>query len=365
MFDFDWTTYHGNLTWLPSHTIFLSLHGSHAYGTSTPESDLDVRGVCIAPREYYLGFTQAFEQAEQHEPDLTIFDLRKFLRLAADANPNVIEVLFTDPSDHLRVTKLGERLLENRNLFLSKRVKSTFSGYAVSQLRRIQRHYGWHTNPPKAPPTRAEYGLPERTLIPADQLAAANADIQKKLDTWSVDFLDTLDPATRIEVLNKMHAHLAEIQVSMDVDLWKGAARTIGYDENFIELLDRERRYTAKHREWEQYQNWKKNRNPKRAELEAKFGYDCKHGYHLVRLLRMCREILTTGEVLVKRPDREELLEIRNGAWPYEKLVEFAEGEDKALWDVMRASSLPKEPDRARLDALCISMVEQSFSLDL
>src|SRR5579883_1842183 len=109
MTDFPYT---GNLPWLRERTIYLSRHGSHAYGTSGPNSDLDLRGVAIPPREYLHGYLRRFEQAEQKgDPDLVIFALSKFLGLAADCNPNVLEILYTDDSDHLLVTPLGERLL--------------------------------------------------------------------------------------------------------------------------------------------------------------------------------------------------------------------------------------------------------------
>ena len=82
---------------------------------------------------------------------------------------------------------------------------------------------------------------------------------------------------------------------------------------------------------------------------------------HLVRLLRMCREILTEGKVIVKRPDAEDLLSIRAGAWSYEKLVSWAEGEDRALDELAKTSALPKAPDRVAIDRLCQEMVEASF----
>lgn len=50
-----------------------------------------------------------------------------------------------------------------------------------------------------------------------------------------------------------------------------------------------------------------------------------KHASHLVRLMRMGKEILLTGKVTVKRPDAEELLFIKNGGWSYERVVEYAE----------------------------------------
>jgi predicted nucleotidyltransferase len=361
-YDFDWTQYHGNLRWLPNRTIYITRHGSHAYGTALPSSDLDIRGVTVPPKSYYLGALDHFEQAEQGDPDLTIFELRKFISLATQANPNVIELLYTDTEDHLLVTGLGAELLCARCLFLSRRVQHTFSGYAASQLTRIRRHYHWLKEPPKRQPTRADFGLPERALIPKDQLAAAEAAIKKQVDQWSVDFLDDLGRDKRIAIVNKMAAHLAEIGIANQDDLWPRAARVIGLDDNLIEALGRERRYGAALKDWRHYQEWKQNRNQDRAELEARFGYDTKHAMHLVRLLRMAREILMDEKVIVRRPDAEELLDIRRGAWEYERLVEWAEQQDAELQNVSKRSNLPWAPDKKKIDALCVRLVEESLA---
>jgi predicted nucleotidyltransferase len=361
---FDWTTYTGNLKWLPSRTIYVTKHGSHAYGTSLPTSDLDLRGITIAPRPYYLGFMQVFEQAVQTAPatDMQVFDIKKFFRLAADANPNVLELLYTDPSDHLLSSPAMEQLFAHRDLFLSRKAKHTFSGYATSQLKRINIHYRWLKNPPASPPTRAEFGLPERTVIPADQLDAAQSAIRKELDSWSWKDLEDLDPSLRQSIRDQFELAIAKITgwnwTELEDRTWKAAAANIGYDTNFIHLLDIERRYTTRLREWRSFQEWKKTRNPARAKLEAQFGYDTKHGMHLVRLLRMCREILTQGKVLVKRPDAEELLRIRAGDWSYERLVDWAQTEDKALTELMKESPLPHTPDRNRLDRICIDLID-------
>ena len=354
-----------HMKWIENGTILLVRHGSHAYGTNTATSDEDFKGVAIPPQEYIFGFTKRFEQAELKapNPDAVIYDIRKFFTLAADCNPNIIEVLHTDPADHFIVTPLGQKVLDNKDVFLSKKIKHTFLGYSVSQLKRIKTHKRWIMDPPSAPPTRADLGLPEQTLIPQDQLTAAFAEVQKELDRMNFDFMENLEESTKIEIRTSMASMLAEMKITSD-EQFGAAARKIGLSDNFIHIMQRERQYTSAKREWDQYQNWKKTRNVTRSALEEKFGYDTKHAYHLVRLIRMCREILTTGKVQVKRPDRVELLAIRNGAWTYEQLIEFAEREELELNELYNTTNvLPKVPDKERLDKLCMELIAQSLEV--
>jgi len=307
--------YHGNLTWLPERTIFLTRHGSQAYGTSTPTSDLDVKGICVPPKEYMLGFHKVFEQAEvKGDPDMVIYDIRKFFKLASDCNPNIIEVLFTSPEDWFHTTPSFQKLWANRHLFLSRKARHTFSGYAMSQLKRIHTHKRWLLNPPTHKPAREEYGL-------SDQHKAVSRDEMGAFDKLIED----------------------------------------GYtvDEHAMRVLQKEKAYQNALTEYTQYENWKKTRNEKRAATEAEFGYDTKHAMHLVRLLRMCREILVEGVVHVKRPDADELRAIRNGAWTYSELMLWAEQQDKDLDQLYAQSPLPHSSDRDKLDQLCIEIIEE------
>lgn len=356
-----------HLSWMQDNTVLLVRHGSHAYGTNVATSDEDFKGVAIPTKKYFLGTMHRFEQAELKapDPDAVIYDIRKFFNLAAECNPNIIEVLHTDPSDHFLVTPIGQQILDHKDDFLSKKIKFTFMGYSVAQLKRIKTHKRWIMNPPKSPPTRKDMGLPEQTLIPQDQLMAANAEVQKELDRFQFDFMEGLEESQKISIRGTVNEMLAELKITTDQH-WMAAARKIGLDDNFIHLMQLEREYAGAKREWDQYQNWKKTRNPARSALEEKYGYDTKHAYHLVRLIRMCREILLTGKVLVKRPDREELLTIRNGAWSYEQLIEFAEREEKELNELyLTSTALPKFPDKEKLDLLCIRLVEESLESEL
>lgn len=356
------TFYRGNLKWLVPNTIFLTLHGSHAYGTNIATSDVDVKGIAVPPTEYYLGFNKVFEQSEFKEPDGVVYEIRKFFRLARDCNPNIIEVLHADESDWCGITPVGRKVIDNRDLFVSMKAKHTFSGYAHAQLKRINTHYRWLKNPPVAPPTREEYGLPTKSVIPPDQLYAAMVEAQKKVESWDINW-DVLDPAERIVMQERLSTMMAEVNLTLD-DKWVVAAKSIGFDENFIYLLQQEQGYKQKCADWNSYQEWKRSRNPQRAALEEKFGYDTKHGMHLVRLMRMCREIITTGKVLVKRPDAQELLSIRYGAWTYEQLIEWAAREEEELTEIYKSSKVvPHTPDNDKLDALCQECILEALSV--
>lgn len=404
---------------IAKHTIFLTLHGSHAYGMAREGSDVDVKGIAIPPKEYFLGFFRQFNQFEGTFPrdyvapghgrsfrdsiqsmvgrnvpddekiDSTIYDIRKFLKLASDCNPNIIEVLFTDPKCFVICDTLGDVLLDHRDLFLSTKAKFRFCGYAFSQLKRIKTHRAWLLSPPKKKPVRSDFDLPERSLIPGDQREGAEALIRKKIEEWILlpdemprELLDSVRRNTTAALLDMWEAltgdccMVREVNGEVVIDtlepplnefgdfepekLAHAAGVSLGYNSNFLEVLDRERRYRSALKHFSQYQEWKRHRNPARAEMEAKFGFDGKHGSHLVRLLKMAKEILTEGKVIVCRPDAEELLSIRKGAWSYDQLIEWAENMQKELDEFYQSdkSPLPRTPDYKAIDKLCQDMVQ-------
>jgi hypothetical protein len=135
------------LSWLEDRTILLSPTGSYAYGTNTETSDHDYKGICIPPVDYYLGL-EAFNEYNnsggknfkntKDDVDVNIIHINKFVKDAMHGVPNNIEILFVRPEDYVKVTPLGQLLVDNRHLFLSKIIKNRFGGYANSQIQKLK-----------------------------------------------------------------------------------------------------------------------------------------------------------------------------------------------------------------------------------
>ena len=343
------------------HCIFRFVAGSHQYGTNRPDSDIDYRGVFIAPISCAFDLFQTsfvgsgtikqslnsaldaircadLPAAENHveaalqtdRGDLSLSvetvhlagadeelqELRKFLKLAADCNPNIIEFLYVDSLVDI-CTPEWERVREQRDLFLSKRARWTFAGYAIQQLKRIRIHRGYLMNPPSHQPTRKEFGLPEQSKIPKEHQNA----ILSLPDEWVAD-----------------HAKDQVMQ---------------------------EKRYASALQVWNSYHKWEKERNPARKELEKRYGFDVKHSMHLVRLARMAEEILRDGKVIVRRPDAEELRGILRGEWKYEDVEAAADGLDTRLDALYKSSPLRDSPDRKKIAELYRSICEERYKTGL
>ena len=116
--------------------IFQCVIGSQAYGLADAESDIDRRGVYLPPAELHWSLSGVPEQLECHETQEAYWELQKFIVLALKANPNVLECLYSPLVE--KTTPLGQELLDNRSIFLSRLVYQTYNGYAMSQFKKMQ-----------------------------------------------------------------------------------------------------------------------------------------------------------------------------------------------------------------------------------
>jgi hypothetical protein len=290
-----------------SELVFMTIAGSKMYGTSTPQSDTDKRGVCVPPKNVVMGFARSFNEQQVPGEDTTIFALMKFMALVTENNPNIMELLYAPDDCILTTSPTWEKLRERRDAFLSAKCYHTFTGYAHNQLKRIRSHREWLRDPPTHKPTRVEFGLGES--------GQGVRELSRGIDV---------------------------AEISKDAML----------------VIEREKQHKAALTRWNQYQEWKETRNPARAELEAKYGFDTKHAAHLVRLLRMGHEVLTQGKLIVRRPDAEELLAIRRGCYSYDQLMEMVDALGASLDKIYEEKSyvVPFSPPKTDISDFAVEL---------
>lgn len=123
--------------WVENNLIVKAITGSRAYGTDTPDSDWDYRGVTVPPAAYTLGLMN-FEQYEsQANDDIVYYGVKKFFKLVLNSNPNILELLFLPKDCIVESTPHWKEVVAHREHFLSKKAIVTYGGYARSQLKKL------------------------------------------------------------------------------------------------------------------------------------------------------------------------------------------------------------------------------------
>lgn len=130
--------------------VLYGYRGSMAHGTyqskENPNSidDIDTIGMMIAPIECYFGL-EKYEQYEKGPTDkdaydIVVYEIRKYFSLLLKNNPNVMALLWLQPNHYIKKTPIGQRVIDHRDLFVSKLAYHSFTGYAYGQLHRMT-HY--------------------------------------------------------------------------------------------------------------------------------------------------------------------------------------------------------------------------------
>lgn len=350
-------------------TILLALTGSYGYGLGIPGvSDHDYRGIFIATQPYYLGLSKIELQdkgwAENKklfpslDKDTSIYELKKFLDLAIDNNPNILELLWVEQYEHL--TEVGQVLIDHKQLFLSTKVRQTYAGYGYAQIKKLESHRRWLLNPPSHKPTPEEFDLTEiQPLTPSE----VNAFLEY-LYLLVRDKVQFLEPAQQLYELLTAEIDYKGIfkQYPLSNEVLAYTQKLTNASDKFIQRLQKTQQYQAALREYEAYQSWQKYRNPTRAVLEAKVGYDAKFAMQAIRLLRTGLEILQTGELIVDRRvagDAEELLAMKRGEYSYDAMMEIANSLYQQLETAYPNSQLPQRVDREAVNQLCMELVDR------
>jgi predicted nucleotidyltransferase len=132
---------------VPERTILCGYRGSVAHNMYVPNTDpdsiddIDLMGVFMAPKEHYIGISRVKETQEKwvKEYDTVNYEFMKFVHLLLKSNPNVMAMLWLRPNHYIHITEPGQILVDNKEKFVSKIAYKSFTGYAYSQLKRMEK----------------------------------------------------------------------------------------------------------------------------------------------------------------------------------------------------------------------------------
>jgi predicted nucleotidyltransferase len=350
--------------------LFECLAGSWAYGTNTPKSDLDYRGIFLNSAYDYLGLDQPPHQINNQKQDIIYYSLRRFFELIKVANPNIIELLWM-PEDCIKVVKPQfEILKDNRNLFISKHCYKTHSGYAIAQIKKSRgQNKRVHNPQPEQRPLKEDfcYYIPYCYKTPILKEINYVKNYQDRMPGRPVPLKETS--------LDLSKCHVAALENTRDTyrlyyygkpakGVFRGddnlTCESIPIPDEYHNLIGfliyNKDAYEFACREWFQYWDWMRNRNESRwiDQESGQLNYDQKNIMHCMRLLLSGENILRNGEPIVRFSGEQlqYLMDIRAGKFSYQDIMSEVDKRMGELDKLYETSAIQHGVDGNKLDKL-------------
>ncbi len=292
--------------------------GSFLYGTNTPTSDIDYSGVFLPIKEFIFGFQRVEEvdlsvidknQAGKNTKnaiDRKLYEFRKFVKLAMDNNPNIIEQLFVNQQNIVFINEAGRALLDERFKFPHKGLVKKFKGYAFSQKHKM--------------------------VIRTDKFHELNSAFD-----YLKDYAE--QKALLIELKDKFLPFLKftpDYCVVGDLNLQKGI-----YVKKAVSMIEE-----------------RLSKVGNRKNLITKHGYDTKFASHLIRLLLEGKELICSGEIAFPLSYKSTILDIKQGKWTIKEVLDYADQLEAEIELATEKSDLPNKPRFDEIEQFTIHLLE-------
>lgn len=308
---------------LGKNIILLTLGGSHAYGTNIEGSDVDIRGIALNSKEEVL-LSRDFKQVVETNTDTTVYSFTKIINLLVDANPNTLELIFAKKDHFLVLSPVGQEIIDNRHLFLSKKVFYTFGGYARQQLRRLD-------------------NKSMRELSQGQQEVHILNSVKNAEYTFRERYFPFEDDSIKLYVDEAINDGF-ESEIFMDINL------------KHYPLRDYKCMWSEMHNIVKDY--GKLGKRASNAIIHNKIN---KHAMHLVRLMKICIKILKTCDFCTYcEEDHELLMDIRNGKYMgsdgqmTSEFFDLVDALELEMNEAMENTTLPEKPDMKKInDFIC------------
>ncbi len=334
--------------------LFECISGSRAYGTDLPTSDTDIKGVFVLPETEFYGLTYT-EQVNNPTNDIVYYELRRFVELLIKNNPNILEMLHSPADCILYKHPLFDVL--KPEMFVSQLCYQTFAGYAMTQVQKAR-------------------GLNKKILNPMDEerkgvldfcyvtVDGNTVEVRKWLDRSQLQQeycgLVSLNHLKNMYALYYDHEKIHNFRgIFQNAESNEVSLTSIPKGmEPYTYLYFNREGYSKYCKDYREYWEWVGKRNEERYQNTLQHGknYDAKNMMHTIRLLEMAADIASQKKILVRRPNREYLLQIRRGEFSYEELANLADEKMLRLESLFEVSGLPPMPDWHACNQLLVQL---------
>lgn len=326
--------------------LFRCIVGSQAYGTAIQGvSDVDYKFVYMQDTKDIIS-NNYIDHIIINKDD-SGYEISRFIELLVLNNPNILEILYTPEDSIVYKDPIFDILIEARDLFLTKQIKNSFGGYALSQIRKAR-------------------GLNKKIVNPVDKIRKTPLDfcfIINKETGYMSDARKWLGNKGFLQEnigLSELPNGIQTYKVYYDYGYEVkpiGFRGIIAEDSNTVRhsevpkdfqleafLYFNLNGYSSYCKEYNEYWEWVGKRNPHRYNdnISHKQNYDGKNMMHCLRLLDVAIEVGEGKGVIVRRPDRDFLLSVKKGVPTYDAIMGMIEEKQKRLNEVFETSTLPE-----------------------
>jgi len=307
--------------------------GSHLYGTNNINSDEDYAGIFLEPIDYLLSPFKSIEEVDfsikdklengknsKEAIDEKYYSFKKFIKLAYNCNPNILEMLFINKENLIQSSPIYELITSNKELFLSDTIFKKFFGYATAQERKMYTTSENYLRLIKFYEIIKDKDKKLTLLDIEDEIKNNNFYIfKKKLENDRVDFYLKVNESITFPL---------NITIKKVLDSVEEIINLQSYRKDFI----------------------------------LSKGYDFKFGSHVVRILEECFELVTTKNLIFPLQDSELIKRIKEGEMDIENLKRIIHNQKQRLSHLENNHDLPKHFKNLKLiENLSIDILYESI----
>ncbi len=329
---------------IPGKVILKTLVGSHSYGTNVEGSDRDYKGIYVQDPKHM--FRYGYVPQIDVTKDEVYFELGRFIELCASNNPTVLELLYPPKECVQYADETYNKLVSVRDQFLSKKCKYSFGGYAISQIKKaggLDKKMNWEKErmirkdvldfmwayPIESTSTYVSDAVPLKKYLLDHQLEQEHTGLVK-VEHFRQSYLLFWDSQRWLKSTNPRFCHITDHSFRGIIEEDSNEPRVSSvptYMTPRALVYFNKDAYSIHCSEYKEYEEWLNKRNTQRYVDINEHGQkiDGKNLLHCVRLIDTAIEIAETGTINVRRPNKDYLIEIRQGKHDLQSILSRCE----------------------------------------